>query len=41
MEISSNELREMINKGIKAIHADGTYDKLQKKYFGDIDIYND
>lgn len=37
----NNELREMINKGIKAIHADGTYDKLQKKYFGDIDIYND
>ncbi|CDF82826.1 ABC transporter substrate-binding protein [Pseudomonas sp. QL9] len=37
----NNDLREMINKGIKAIHADGTYDKLQKKYFGEIDIYND
>ena len=37
----NDELRAMLNKGIKAIHDDGTYDKLQKKYFGDLDIYND
>ncbi|SDH35502.1 ABC transporter substrate-binding protein [Pseudomonas panipatensis] len=35
------ELKALLDKGIKAMHADGTYDKLQKKYFGDIDLYND
>ena len=34
-------LRELINKGIAAVQADGTYAKIQKKYFGDQDIYNE
>ncbi len=32
------DLRELFNKAIKAIRADGTYDKIAKKYF-DFDIY--
>jgi arginine/ornithine transport system substrate-binding protein len=34
------DLRELFNKAIKAIRADGTYDKIAKKYF-DFDIYGD
>lgn len=34
-------LRELINKGIAAVQADGTYAQIQKKYFGDQDIYNE
>lgn len=33
-----DDLRKAFNKAIKEIRADGTYDRLQKKYF-DIDIY--
>jgi histidine transport system substrate-binding protein len=33
------DLRDKLNKAIAAIHADGTYDKLQKKYF-DYSIYS-
>ncbi|MBB3660052.1 polar amino acid transport system substrate-binding protein [Rhizobium sp. BK650] len=33
-------LRDKINAAIKAIRADGTYDKITKKYF-DFDIYGD
>ena len=33
------ELQGKLNKAIAAIHADGTYDKLQKKYF-DYSIYS-
>ena len=32
---------ELINKGIAAVQADGTYAQIQKKYFGDQDIYNE
>ena len=35
------ELRALINKGIAAVQADGTYAQIQKKYFGDQDIYNE
>ncbi|WP_286787586.1 MULTISPECIES: transporter substrate-binding domain-containing protein [unclassified Pseudomonas] len=36
----NDEMKALLNKGIAAIHADGTYEKIQKKYFGDLDIYN-
>ncbi|TWI53026.1 histidine transport system substrate-binding protein [Pseudomonas duriflava] len=36
----NDEMRTLLNKGIAAIHADGTYEKIQKKYFGDLDLYN-
>jgi histidine transport system substrate-binding protein len=36
-----SELKALINKGIAALHADGTYLKIQKKYVGDLNIYNE
>jgi arginine/ornithine transport system substrate-binding protein len=33
-----NDLRELLNKGIKMIRADGTYQKINAKYF-DFDVY--
>jgi histidine transport system substrate-binding protein len=36
----NDEFKALVNKGIAAIHADGTYDKIQKKYFGALDLYN-
>jgi len=33
------EMAQLINDGIKAIHADGTFVKIQRKYFGDLDLY--
>jgi polar amino acid transport system substrate-binding protein len=35
---SDNKLRETLNAGIKKVRADGTYDKLAKKYFS-FDVY--
>lgn len=35
------ELKALLNRGIAALHADGTYQAIQRKYFGDLDIYND
>tara|TARA_R110001583_G_scaffold116692_1_gene267497 strand:+ start:493 stop:1266 length:774 start_codon:yes stop_codon:yes gene_type:complete len=34
-----SETADIINKGIKAIHADNTYVTIQRKYFGDLDLY--
>jgi len=33
------ETAKLINDGIKAIHADGTYTTIQRHYFGDLDLY--
>ena len=33
-----NELREALNKAFAEMRADGTYEKLAKKYF-DFDVY--
>ncbi|WP_348246500.1 transporter substrate-binding domain-containing protein, partial [Salmonella enterica] len=33
-----NELREELNKAFAEMRADGTYEKLEKKYF-DFDVY--
>lgn len=30
---------KLINDGIKAIHADNTYVRIQRQYFGDLDLY--
>lgn len=38
LRLEDNDLREQFNAAIKAIRADGTYDKIVKKYF-DFDIY--
>lgn len=38
---NDQELLALINKGIAAIQADGTYALIQKKYFGDEDIYHE
>ncbi|MBD8491641.1 transporter substrate-binding domain-containing protein [Pseudomonas syringae] len=36
----NTELKELLNKGIKALHADGTYAEIQKKHFGDLNLYS-
>lgn len=35
------ELKALLDKGIAAIHADGSYAAIQKKYVGELDIYNE
>ncbi|WAH55369.1 ABC transporter substrate-binding protein [Pseudomonas silvicola] len=37
---NDESLRELINKGIAAVHADGTFEQIQRKYVGDLDIYH-
>lgn len=36
----NTELKALLDKGIKAIHDDGTYDSIQKKHFGDLSLYS-
>ncbi|BAP41171.1 transporter substrate-binding domain-containing protein [Pseudomonas sp. 21LCFQ02] len=36
----NTELKELLNKGIKALHDDGTYAEIQKKHFGDLNLYS-
>jgi len=33
------KLAGVINEGLKKIRADGTYDRIQQKYFGDLQLY--
>ncbi|MQT56573.1 transporter substrate-binding domain-containing protein [Pseudomonas sp. FSL R10-0399] len=33
-------LQTLLNKGIKALHDDGTYTKIQQKHFGDLNLYS-
>ena len=33
-------LQTLLNKGIKALHDDGTYAKIQQKHFGDLNLYS-
>ena len=35
------ELKALLNKGIAEVLADGTFAKIQQKYVGDLDIYNE
>ena len=36
----NTELQTLLNKGIKALHADGTYAEIQKKHFGELNLYS-
>ena len=36
----NKDLKVLLDKGIKALHDDGTYDTLQKKHFGDLNLYS-
>ena len=36
----NTELKALINKGIQALHDDGTYASIQKKHFGDLNLYS-
>ncbi|MCU1747954.1 transporter substrate-binding domain-containing protein [Pseudomonas sp. 6D_7.1_Bac1] len=36
----NTELKALIDKGLKAVHDDGTYDSIQKKHFGDMNLYS-
>jgi len=36
----NTELKALIDKGIKALHADGTYQEIQKKHFGELNLYS-
>ncbi len=36
----NKELQALLNKGIKALHKDGTYNEIQKKHFGDLNLYS-
>jgi histidine transport system substrate-binding protein len=34
------ELQALLNKGIKALHDNGTYAAVQQKHFGDLNLYS-
>jgi histidine transport system substrate-binding protein len=34
------ELKALLDKGIKALHDDGKYAEIQKKHFGDLNLYS-
>ncbi|MBD1550643.1 transporter substrate-binding domain-containing protein [Pseudomonas typographi] len=36
----NKDLQTLLNKGIKALHDDGTYAEIQKKHFGDLNLYS-
>ena len=36
----NKELKALLDKGIKALHDDGTYATIQKKHFGDLNLYS-
>src|SRR5450830_342529 len=36
----NTELKAFLDKGIKALHDDGTYASIQKKHFGDLNLYS-
>ncbi|APC15622.1 ABC transporter substrate-binding protein [Pseudomonas frederiksbergensis] len=36
----NKELKALLDKGIKALHDDGTYTTIQKKHFGDLNLYS-
>lgn len=36
----NNELKAFLDKGIKAIHDNGSYDAIQKKHFDDLNLYS-
>ncbi|EGH30013.1 extracellular solute-binding protein [Pseudomonas syringae pv. japonica str. M301072] len=36
----NKELKALLDKGIEAMHKDGTYAEIQKKHFGDLNLYS-
>ena len=36
----NKDLQDLLNKGIKALHDDGSYATIQKKHFGDLNLYS-
>ncbi|MEB0039766.1 MULTISPECIES: transporter substrate-binding domain-containing protein [unclassified Pseudomonas] len=36
----NKDLKALLDKGIKALHADGKYEEIQKKHFGDLNLYS-
>src|SRR3546814_9126926 len=36
----NKELKALLDKGIKALHEDGKYAEIQKKHFGDLNLYS-
>jgi len=36
----NSELKALLDKGIKALHDDGKYAEIQKKHFGDLNLYS-
>ncbi|MDD2051656.1 transporter substrate-binding domain-containing protein [Pseudomonas putida] len=36
----NKDLKTLLDKGIKALHDDGTYAAIQKKHFGDLNLYS-
>ena len=36
----NKDLKALLDKGIKALHDDGTYAKIQKQHFGDLNLYS-
>ena len=36
----NKDLQALLNKGLKAMHDDGTYAEIQKKHFGDLNLYS-
>jgi len=37
---NDKEMAHVFNEGLKRIHANGVYDKIQRKYFGDLVLYS-
>ncbi len=38
---NDQKLAELLNKGLKLVHENGTYDQIQTKYFGDLKLYSE
>jgi len=36
----NKDLKALLDKGIKALHDDGKYAEIQKKHFGDLNLYS-
>lgn len=36
----NKDLQDLLNKGIKALHDDGTYARIQKQHFGELNLYS-
>ncbi|XAW87970.1 transporter substrate-binding domain-containing protein [Vibrio sp. CDRSL-10 TSBA] len=37
---NDSKLTQQLNEGLEKIHANGTYDRIQRQYFGDLQLYH-